>query len=95
MTEVQILQSAIRAQGGGRERASMRAFPPLAEDHPAVGTGCAVCGEPFVAGDRTTVIPLGPGTDPEDQRKALAGGWYSCLGTIGHASCAGILQGDE
>jgi hypothetical protein len=81
--------SAVRAQGGA-ERDAMRCFPPLAADHPSVGQPCAVCGCPHEAGDVVTVIPLGPGADTTHQAKAQAGRWYSCLGVIGHAVCAGL-----
>jgi hypothetical protein len=86
-----VAKSALRVQGG-HEREAMRAFPPLAADHPSVGDVCAVCGEELLADAIVTVIPLGPGADPDDQAKATRGGWYSCLGVIGHASCAGIAE---
>lgn len=87
--------SAVRAQGG-QERAAMRSFSPLPQDDPNVGKACAVCGCVHAAGDVVTVIPLGPGADVEHQAKAQAGGWYSCLGVVGHAACAGLAtEGPE
>lgn len=87
-----VAMSAIRAQGG-HERETMRAFPPLADDHPLVaGHECAACGMPFKAGERTTVVPLGPGADVEAQARARDGRWYSCLGVIAHAACAGVEE---
>lgn len=84
-----VQMSAVRAQGGA-ERDAMRSFAPLPADHPSVGQPCAVCGCLHEPGDIVTVIPLGPGADAEHQAKAQAGGWYSCLGVIGHALCAGL-----
>lgn len=82
--------SAIRVRGGA-EREGMRAFPPLGEGHPSLEGGeCAVCGQALRVGDVPTVVPLGPGADIEAQAKAMRGGWYSCLGVIAHAACAGI-----
>jgi hypothetical protein len=81
--------SALRVQAG-HEREAMRAFPPISADHPSVGQECAVCGGAIVAGDRLTVIPLGPGDDPDDQARVRRGGWYSAAGVIGHALCAGL-----
>jgi hypothetical protein len=69
----------------------MRAFPPFEDDHPSLDGGeCAVCGHRFVVGDTPTIIPLGPGDDLEAQAKAMRGGWYSCLGVLAHAACAGV-----
>ncbi len=81
--------SPVRARGGD-ERATMRPFAPLPDDHPSVGQLCAVCGCMHVAGDVVTVIPLGPGADEEHQARALDGRWYTCLGVVGHAACAGV-----
>ncbi len=41
----------------------MRVFPPLPADHPLVNTDehrCAKCHQRFVAGERTTLIPVDP-----------------------------------
>ncbi len=73
----------------------MRAFQPMAADHPCVGNECAVCGSAFIAGDITTVIPLGPGDDSDDQEKARRGGWYSAYAVVAHAACAGIPAGER
>lgn len=81
--------SAVRAQGG-HERDAMRSFPPLADDHPSIGGECAACGQALAAGDVVAIIPLGPGADPQAQATARAGGWYSCLGALAHAACAGL-----
>lgn len=84
-----VAMSAVRAQGGA-EREAMRAFAPLPADHPSIGNECAVCGGALTAGDVTTIIPLGPGADEDDQRKAADGRWYACIGVIAHAACAGL-----
>jgi hypothetical protein len=84
-----VAMSALRCKGG-EERAAMRAYEPLTADHPCVDNDCAVCSDPLEEGDVTTVIPLGPGSDEDDQAKAQRGGWYSAYGVVAHASCAGL-----
>lgn len=84
-----VAMSALRAQGGD-ERAAMSIFPPIDHQHPSVGQECAACGREIEPGAELTVIPLGPGADHEAQAKARDGRWYSCLGVIAHASCAGL-----
>jgi hypothetical protein len=83
--------SAVRCYGG-REREAMRALPPLAGDHPLVrGDGeCPICDHQFVAGEVTTIVPLGPGPDLDDREKAVNGRPYTAMGLIAHADCAGL-----
>lgn len=51
----------------------MRSFGPKSTDHPTIGKDCPACKKPFVEGDYTTLVSLGPGDDPEEQRKAASG----------------------
>lgn len=59
--------------------------------HPSDGEPCAACGEPLVAGDITTLIPLGPGRGRGDDvyESARAGRWYSAVAVEIHWDCAG------
>jgi hypothetical protein len=51
---------------------------------------CIGCDKPFEVGQYMTILPVGPGGDEDDRRKAFRGGWYSCNGVPLHAECAGI-----
>jgi hypothetical protein len=66
----------------------MRRFGPKAADHPSVGERCPACRIEFEAGDYTTLVTLGPGDDPESQRRALAGRAYNAVAVEVHWSCA-------
>jgi hypothetical protein len=71
-----------------------RVFEPLKPDHPlvieGVDGGCPACQMMFLAGDRTVLVPLGPGDDKEAQEKAKAGRFYNAVAVAVHAACAGI-----
>jgi len=71
-----------------------RKFAPLAADHPLVtdGTLCAGCSKPFVAGDVTTIVAIGPGDDPEQQQRARQGKVYNAVGAVAHYAC---VTGEE
>ncbi len=45
----------------------MRRFPPLAPDHPAIGSLCGICDKPIRQGDETTLIPTKDPPTPEDR----------------------------
>lgn len=66
----------------------MRRFEPLTPDHPSVGTECAACKRPFVEGDSTTLVPLGPGDDEEQQQRAREVRPYNAVASLVHWSCA-------
>lgn len=67
-------------------------FGPKQPGHPSVGEQCPACHRPFVAGDYTTLVELGPGDDPEQRAKASAGGVYTAVALEVHYACA---TGDE
>ena len=69
-----------------------RRFGPKAETHPSVGKPCPACGEPFVVGDYTALITLGPGQDPEQRERAREGRAYNAVAQEIHWACA---TGDE
>ena len=65
-----------------------RRFGPKAPEHPSVGRECPACHVPFAAGDYTTLIALGPGDDPDDQRAAREGRAYNAVASEVHWTCA-------
>ena len=66
----------------------MRKFEPLTADHPSVGTECAACKAPFVEGDATCLIALGPGDGEEERRRAREGRPYNAVAALVHWACA-------
>ena len=67
----------------------MRRFGPKAANHPSIGTTCPACNKPFAEGDFTTLVPLGPGDDSDEQAKALANHPYNAVAVEVHFACAG------
>lgn len=63
-------------------------YGPKQSDHPSVGELCPACRLPFAVGDYTTLVALGPGDDPEAQRKASAGQPYNAVALEVHWDCA-------
>lgn len=70
------------------KKAQMTKFGPKIEGHPSVGKECPACHKAFKVGDVTTIIPLGPGDDPEKQEKARIGKFYNAVALEVHWSCA-------
>ena len=62
----------------GTTETTLQKFGPKYSDHPSIGEECPACGQPFVAGDLTTLIPLGPGYDVEAQEKARRWPPFQC-----------------
>ena len=68
----------------------MEKMGPLKKDHPVLKKECSACHKLFNEGDFVTLIPLGPGDDPESQEKAQQGKSYHAeVAAIVHFSCAG------
>jgi hypothetical protein len=65
-----------------------RKFGPKRLDHPSIGKKCPACEQPFKAGDFTTLIPLGPGGDPESREKCKDGKSYNAIALEVHWACA-------
>ncbi len=63
-------------------------FGPKPADHPSVGNPCPACHKPFEAGDYTTLIALGPGSDPDAQQRAREGRPYTAVAVEVHFTCA-------
>jgi hypothetical protein len=70
-----------------------RRFGPKPADHPSVGQDCPACHKPFVEGDYTTLVALGPGDDPEAQQRAAAGYAYTAVAVEIHYACGDPLDG--
>lgn len=66
----------------------MRKFGPKKADHPSIGELCSACKKPFVTGDYTTLVVLGPGDDPEEQAKRDAGRVYNGIAAEIHWACS-------
>lgn len=66
----------------------VRRFAGLKADHPLVGRECPACNKPFVPGDATTLIALGPGDRPEAQQRAREGRAYTAVAAPVHWACA-------
>lgn len=70
----------------------MRKFGPMSKDHPAVKDGekCPGCRKAIVEGDYVTLVPVGPGDDPEARKAAAAGRPYNAVAVIAHWDCSGV-----
>lgn len=66
----------------------MRVFGPKTADHPSVGRPCPACHVAFKKGDYTVLVTLGPGNDPEEQKKARDGRAYTAVAAEVHRECA-------
>ncbi len=60
----------------------------LQKDHPSIGKPCAACQKPLLINDYIALVGLGPGDDPEEQKKCEAGHAYNAVAAICHAACA-------
>lgn len=67
---------------------AVKMYGPKDASHWSVGKLCPACEDPFKEGDFTTLISLGPGKDPEAQKKAAAGEAYNAVAQELHWSCA-------
>jgi len=59
---------------------------PLA--HPTVGGICLLCQDAYTVGAYTTLLPLGPGADPESRVLCRAGEPYEGISVEVHWLCA-------
>ncbi len=65
-----------------------RRFGPKTAQHPSVGEKCPACGVPFAVGDYTTLVSIGPGSDPENQQLCRDGKPYNAVAVEVHWDCA-------
>lgn len=63
-----------------------RKFGPKQADHPSVGADCPVCGNPFQAGDYTT-LEFTHAADQEEARKAQEGRPFTAAAVEVHWDC--------
>lgn len=63
------------------------AYGPKQADHPTIGEPCPACHEPFREGDWTLLVPIGPGDDPDAQKKAREGRAYTAVAIEVHYTC--------
>lgn len=79
--------NAVRGNVFVNPAVSSRRFGPLPADGvPAYP--CPACRQAFVAGDYTTLVPLGPGTDPDQRKRAREGRAYNARAIMVHWACA-------
>jgi len=52
------------------------------------GGDCPGCRLPFTEGDRITLVPIGPGEDPDEQAKAAQGRAFNAIAIAVHWTCA-------
>lgn len=78
----------VRSLNSSRASDQLRMFGPKLPIHPSVGNPCPACGAPFKAGDYTTLVGLGPGSDPHEQEHARQGRPYTAVAVEVHWTCA-------
>lgn len=77
-----------KVAGANPARSIMRPFGPKKADHPSTGNQCPACNQPFLAGQFTTLVMLGPGDDLEAQERAREGRTYNAVAQEVHWTCA-------
>lgn len=66
----------------------MNKYGPKKADHPSIGEPCPACHRVFKEGDYTTLVPIGPGEDPENQERMRQNKPYNAVALEVHWSCA-------
>jgi hypothetical protein len=66
----------------------MERYGPISAENPMLGQPCPACGKNFVLSEYVTLVPLGPGGNAEERRKAREGRAYSAIALQVHWSCA-------
>lgn len=68
----------------------LRPMGPLSADHPMVveQVKCAACLKPFQAGERVTLVAVGPGDDEQARRLCREGHFYNAIALPVHWACA-------
>ena len=67
---------------------SQRKFGPKSAAHPGIGRECPACHKPFIEGDYTTLVILGPGDDPDAQARRDQGRPYNAIASEVHWDCS-------
>ncbi len=70
----------------------LRKMEPLLEDHPILEDTelpmCFACGVDLEAGDVITLVPVGPGPDTTEQKRASSHQWFAACAVPVHWVCA-------
>ena len=72
-------------------------FDPLPADHPLVYDEtyrCPGCEKEFKPGEITTLLTIGPGSDPEARRRARTGRAYNAVAVPAHWACVTGIEED-
>lgn len=74
-----------------------RQFGPKTPESAAASLNrpCRACNVPFVAGDFTALVLLGPGDDPDAQKAMAEGRAYNGVAIEVHWSCATGLPNEK
>jgi hypothetical protein len=72
----------------GKQKITLRKYPPLQSENPLIGQECLACFVEFVEGDILTLVPIGPGDNKEERAKCYAGQAYNAQALILHWACA-------
>ncbi len=75
-------QTFLRMQGTHERIGGPFEAGALIQGHP-----CPACGVPFVAGEWTALVPLGPGADVEAQERVREGRYYNARAIEVHWTC--------
>ena len=67
---------------------NLRKFGPKESGDRSTGRPCPACDENFEVGDFTTLIPLGPGSGREAQKRCREGRPYNAVAKEVHWACA-------
>lgn len=84
----------MRPLGVPLDRDSARGFEPLKADHPLV-TGedrCPACEEPFLAGERPTLVVDQGSPENVEARSEAGGGFYTAMAIPAHWTCVLTLR---
>ena len=75
----------------------MRKYGPIEKFHPSIGTPCPACWRTFKPGDYITLIPVGPGENPEAQERMKQNKPYDAVALEVHWDCIDprIFKEDE
>lgn len=69
-------------------------YGPKKATHPSHGEECPACHLPFLEGDYTTLVELGPGGDAEERLKAAHDLPYNAIAVEVHYACSfGEVEG--
>ena len=67
---------------------NIKAWGPMQPGSSDIGEVCCACKKPFKEGDWTTLVPVGPGDDMEEQDQFKEGRSYNAVCVLVHYTCA-------